>query len=244
MKTIKLAVASVLLSTSFISGPAFAGLDDDIPLPPINGELGDSPQDICDEQLKPNENSGFLTEPLNEVTGDWEDDGAPIRGDNVGDPVPTGTPVASNVILSNSYFRNGGSPNVWALAQATLTYPNSTQEYETTQHQLRTTSFDCHVWKYVGGDNQNLVEPPGLQSTGNTTVEERTIDGPNGFDTNNGPITLVGQTVHALICISPNNVTKGKPGTWTGKNGFLAANCPNASIEAGGTVPSGNAPDI
>jgi hypothetical protein len=47
-----------------------------------------------------------------------------------------------------------------------------------------------------------------------------------------------------LICISPNNVTKSKPGTWTGKNGFNAANCPAASIVAGGTVPSDNAPDI
>ena len=75
-------------------------------------------------------------------------------------------------------------------------------------------------------------------------TDERDIAGPNGFDTNNGPITLYDQIVNALICISPNNVTKGKPGTWTGKNGFNAANCPTASATAGGTVPSGNAPNI
>ena len=148
------------------------------------------------------------------------------------------------MIVSGSYFRNGGSPNGWAQAQATLTYPNSTQEYTTLQHQTQTTTFGCRVWKYVGSGDDNLVQPPGLQSTGNSTIAEQDVAGPNGFDTNAGPIVIYDETVNALICISPNNVSKGKPGTWTGKNGFPAAGCPAASTAAGGTVPSGNAPNI
>jgi hypothetical protein len=227
--------ATAMLVTSFqpvVITPAFADVVVD-------------PQQFCEDQLKPNDpNSEFQTDPVDVVAGDWTDDGAPVRDEDVGDPVPTGTPVASSVIVDGSYFRNGGSPNVWAMAHATLTYPNSTQEYTTLQHQTLTTTFGCHVWKYVGPDDHNLVEPPGLQTTGNSVTDERDIAGPNGFDTNAGPITIYDQLVHALICISPNNVTKGKPGTWTGKNGFLAANCPAASIAAGGTVPSDNAPNI
>ena len=212
---------------------------------PAMADAVDDAQKYCEDQLKPNDpNSEFQTEPVGLVEGDWTDVGAPVRDEDVGDPVPTGTPVASNVFLSDSYFRNGGSPNVWARAQATLTYPNSTQEYTTLQHQTLTTTFGCHVWKFVGPDDHTLVEPPGLQTLGNVITDERDVPGPNGFDTNNGPITLYDQIVNALICISPNNVTKGKPGTWTGKNGFNAANCPTASATAGGTVPSGNAPNI
>lgn len=240
MKILHSAVATALLATTFISTPARSeGLG------PVVGITGQSAQEVCEDLLRPNDpNSEFQTEPTSEVVGDWVNDGDPVRDEDVGDPVPTGTPVASNVIVSGSYFRNGGSPNVWAQAQATLTYPNSTQEYTTDQHQIQTTTFGCRVWKYVGGDDQILVEPPGLQSTGHSVTDERDIDGPNGFDTNAGPIVIYDETVNALICISPNNVTKGKPGTWTGKNGFPAASCPAASIAAGGTVPSGNAPNI
>jgi hypothetical protein len=236
--------AAALIGTSFtpISFASAALADENSVVTPIQDTTGLTPQEVCDAVLRPADASGFYTYPANEVPGGWVNDGAPVRDQNVGDPVPTGTPTASNVFVSNSYFRNGGSPNVWALAQATLTYPNSTQEYTTIQHQIQTTTFDCVVTKVVG--NGENIYPPGLQSTGNSSIEEQDVPGPNGFDTNNGPITLYGQTVHALICISPNNVTKSKPGTWTGKNGFNAANCPAASIAAGGTVPSDNAPDI
>jgi hypothetical protein len=46
--------------------------------------------------------------------------------------------------------------------------------------------------------------------------------------------------VYALICISPGK----KGGVWTGKNGFNAALCPSANTAAGGTIPSGNIPQI
>lgn len=90
----------------------------------------------------------------------------------------------------------------------------------------------------------NHVEPPGLQTTGNQIVEHRNIQTAPQYVILNQPFVIEGATVRALICISPNNVTKGKPGTWTGKNGFNPANCPDASRAAQDWVPSGNAPDI
>jgi hypothetical protein len=239
MKARAFLAATAMLVTSFnplLVAPAFAS-------PPINDTTGLTPQEVCEANLKPNDpNSDFQTYPTNESGGDWVNDGLPIQGDAVGDPEGYGTPTYSNVFLNNSYFRNGGSPNVWALAQATITYPQTRQLFSFTQHQTRTTTFDCYVFKIVGHDT--LVDPAGLQSVGNSSVEEQTIDLPDQYVITDDDFIIEGATVHALICISPNNVTKGKPGTWTGKNGFLAANCPAASIAAGGTVPSDNAPNI
>jgi hypothetical protein len=99
---------------------------------------------------------------------------------------------------------------------------------------------DCHVWKVVPG-NDNIIEPPGLQTTGNTAVDHDQTAGQNGFDTNAGPVTQTGQTVDALICISPGK----KGGVWTGKNGFPASSCAGASQTAGEEfMPSGNIPQI
>ena len=205
------------------------------------------PQQFCEDQLKPNDpNSEFQTEPVGLIEGTWANDGAayPDEDNPLGDPEGYGTPTYSNVFLSNSYFRNGGSPNVWALGQATITYPQTRQLFAFLQDQSRTNTFGCHVWKYVGSDDNNLVEPPGLQTVGNTVEEHQTIDAGSDYVISDDDFIVEGATVKALICISPNNVTKGKPGTWTGKHGFLAANCPAASLAAGGTVPSGNAPDL
>lgn len=213
--------------------PAFAN-------PPIIDTTGLTPQEVCDAQLKPDEKSEFTTFPENVSEGDWVTTGTDL-GDPIGDPYGVGTPTASNVFLSNSYFRNGQSPNVWAMATATLTYPQTGQMYETIEHQEQTVSFDCHVHKDTPGTH---VEPTGLQSTGNSTVATRDIDGDPQEVVTSDPFVIEGATVRALICISPNNTTKGKPGSWVGKNGFNPANCPAASIAAGGTVPSGNAPDI
>jgi hypothetical protein len=232
------ATAATVLMSGVIATPALADVDT---LDPVTLTGDYTPQEICDEALKPNENSGFQTEPLNVSDTDWVDDGDPVRDQNVGDPVPTGTPTAGPITFNGTYYRNGNSPNVWGGGNATLHYPNSTQEYTTIQHQTRTVTVDCHVWKYVGA-NDTLVEPPGLQTTGNTATDERDIDGPNGFDTNAGPIDVLGETVVTLICISPNNSTKSKPGTWTAKHGFTGS-CTNASTAAGGLpIPSGNAP--
>jgi hypothetical protein len=230
--------ATALLATSVsptFTTPAFAAP------PPINDTSGLTPQQVCDEQLTPDEHSDFTTFPSNESTGDWVTVGTDL-GDPIGDPYGVGTPVPSNVFLSDSYFRNGGSPNVWALAEADLTYPQTGQMFETVVHQQRTTTFDCTVQKVVGSGS--TIEPDGLQSTGNSTIETQDVPGDPQEVITNDPFVVQGATVHALICISPNNVTKGKPGTWTGKNGFNAADCPAASIAAGGTVPSDNAPDI
>jgi hypothetical protein len=233
MKHALFLAATAMLITSFnpiLITPAFADATDDA-------------QAVCDALLQPNNpNSEFFTYPGNLVEGTWVTVGDPVLGDPIGDPYGVGTPVASNVFLSNSYFRNGGSPNVWALAEATLTYPQTGQLFETLLNQTRTDTFDCVVEKFVGSGDEKF--PPGLQRPGQTVVEEQQIAGPNQEVITEDDFVVVEATVHALICISPNNVTKGKPGTWTGKNGFLAANCPAASIAAGGTVPSDNAPDI
>jgi len=212
--------------------------------PPTIDTTGLTPQEICDAQLQPNNpNSDFQTDPVGVVEGVWVTTNTETT-DPIGDPYGVGTPTFSNVIIGGSYFRNGGSPNVWALATATETFPQTGQMFETDVTQQRTIGFGCHVWKYVGPNDQNLVEPPGLQSIGNSTVEEQTIPGDPQEVITDDDFVIEGQTVRALICISPNNATKGKPGTWTGKNGFNAANCPAASLAAGGTVPSGNAPTI
>jgi len=211
--------------------------------PPINDTTGLTPQEVCDLQLSPDENSEFQTEPVGLISGDWVVVDTVI-GDPIGAPYGVGTPTYSNVFLSNSYFRNGKSPNVWAMAAATATYPNTGRMHETEVVEERTDTFGCHVWKFVGPNDQNLVEPPGLQSTGNSAVDEQSSPGDPVEVVTSDDFIEQDVAVRALICISPNNVTKGKPGTWTGKNGFNAANCPAASIAAGGTVPSGNAPDI
>lgn len=247
MKRALLAATALVCTsvTSTISTPALADDGNDIVLNPVNLDNPDgpplTPQEVCDEALRPAAASGFMTEPTASSDSDWVNDGAPVRGDNVGDPVPTGTPTSSFVILDGGYFRNGGSPNVWGHGVATLTYPNSTQEFEQFQNQKETVTVSCRVWKYVGRDGNILVQPPGLQTTGNVSVGHQQVQIEDGFDYNNGPITLQGQEVYALICISPGK----KGGTWTGKNGFNAANCPAASIAAGQNfIPSGNIPQI
>jgi hypothetical protein len=239
--------AAALVSTSLspiFTTAAFA--DDDIILTPITNASDETPQEVCDDLLRPAAASGFMTEPV-----DPNDPGYV----NVGNPYPDlsspegpasgfGTPVASGLVFNGSYYRNGGSPNVWGGANATLTFPQTQQLFDFKQDQTDTITFGCRVWKYEGPNNDILVQPPGLQTTGNVVVDHQTIDlGSQNYITND-PFVESGDLVIALICISPNNVTKSKPGTWTGKNGFNAANCPAASIAAGGTVPSDNAPDI
>jgi len=244
MKRALLAATAILFTSvnpAFIT-PAFA----DQTLTPVQLEGDYDAQEICEEALKPAEESGFLTEALNIDDSDWVDDGAPVRDENVGAAVPTGTPTAEGITFNGTYYRNGSSPNVWGGGSATLHYPNSTQEYTTLQHQTRTLTVDCHVWKYAGNPDTPagliLVEPPGLQTTGNTATDEQTVAGTNGFDTNAGPVDVYGETVVTLICISPNNATKTKPGTWTAKHGFTGS-CTTASTLAGSLpVPSGNAP--
>jgi hypothetical protein len=246
MKRALLAATAVLASsfTPVLMTPAYAEDGDDIILTPVNLDGDYDAQAICDEALKPAAQSGFQTEPTDVSDSGWVNDGAPVRDQNVGDPVPTGNASASFVIIQGGYHRHGGSPNVWGQGQATLTYPNSTQEYTTVQNLVRTVTVGCHVWKYVGANSPNgphLVEPPGLQTTGNTAVDHDQTAGPNGYDTNNGPIVLTGQTVDALICISPGK----KGGTWTGKNGFPSTSCAGASSAAGEEfLPSGNIPQI
>jgi hypothetical protein len=238
--------AAAIISTSFApiaTTAAWADDGDGIILTPLT-ESDETPQQVCDDVLRPAAPSGFLTAPVNVSDGGWVNTGAPYfdPSTDTGPAGPAsgyGTPVPSNVFLSNSYFRNGGSPNVWALAQATLTYPQTQQAWNLLQDQTDTITFGCHVWKVVPG-NGNIIEPPGLQTTGNATIGHRTIGAGVGNKITDDDFIITGATVAALICISPG--TKG--GKWTGKNGFNASNCAAASTAAGGTIPSGNIPQI
>lgn len=231
-------LATAIIVTSFnpvLIGPALAN-------PPIIDTTGMTPQQVCDAQLKPDERSDFTTYPTVTGSTDWVNDGAAYADQAIGDPEGYGTPVPSNVYLTSGFYRNGGSPNVWGGATATLTYPQTRQLYSFLQDQTRTTTFDCVVNKVVGSGS--TIEPAGLQSTGNTTVESQTIAAPNDYVITDDDFVVYGQTVYALICISPNNVTKGKPGTWTQKNGFTGS-CTDASTAAGTDfIPSGNAPIV
>jgi len=232
--------STAIIFASFVpvlNAPAWANPD------PIQDTSGMSPQEVCDLQLKPNNpNSDFQAEPVEVVVGDWVIVSTEI-GDAIGEAYGVGTPTFSDVFLGNSYFRNGGSPNVWALATATETFPQTGQMHETEVTQQQTSTFGCHVFKFNGPDDQHLVEPEGLQTVGNSAVEEQVLPGDPQEVITEDDYIIEGQTVKALICISPNNATKGKPGTWTQKHGFTGS-CAEASLAAGGIVPSGNAPDL
>jgi len=238
------AAAMISISlTPIATTAAWADDGDDIILTPLT-ENDLTPQEVCDDVLRPAAASGFQTEPVNVVDTGFVNSGAPYFDPDpetgpAGDPSGFGTPTASNVILSSSYFRNGGSPNVWALAQATLTYPQTQQPWNLLQDQTDTITFGCHVFKVVPG-NGNIISPPGLQTTGDQAIGHRTISAGVGNKITNDPFVITGDTVVALICISPG--TKG--GKWTGKNGFPSSQCAAASAAAGGTIPSGNIPQI
>lgn len=246
MKYRALLSAAAIVSISFApiaTTAAWADDGDGIILTPLT-ENDVTPQQVCDDVLRPAAQSGFQTEPVNVVDTGFVNTGAPYFDPDpetgpAGDPSGYGTPTASNVILSNSYFRNGGSPNVWALAQATLTYPQTQQMWNLLQDQTDTITFGCHVFKVVPG-NGNIISPPGLQTTGNQAISTRTISAGVGNKITNDPFVITGDTVVALICISPGS----KGGKWTGKNGFDSSKCAAANTAAGGTIPSGNIPQI
>ncbi len=243
-----LLAASAVFFTSFAAVPAYAGPNDNIPLNPIIDTTGMTPQQVCEAVLRPNDDhSGFQTAPTN------EEDNVVLNSTTTQDSTPfdhvgTGTPTYANYSgFDGSYHRNGGSPNVWTGAQAnTETFATSDLYYHTTVHETLGSTFGCAVWKDPGGADHgpDAIYPPGLQSTGNSTVTgTNTYAGDDVIDHNGGSYTSPGSFYdsNVLICISPNNVTKGKPGTWTKKNGFTGS-CETANSIAGGTVPSGNAP--
>jgi hypothetical protein len=244
MKKLTFAVMCYTAISTILTTPAYAE-------PPTIDTTGMSPQAICDAQLKPNDpNSEFQTEPIAISYGPWVDDGPaqPNLDEPQNEPSGYGTPTYSNVISDQGgFFRNGGSPNVWGQATATVTYPQTQQQFNFYVDQTRTVTFGCHVWKYVGNEDHTttLVEPPGLQSTGNTGVEheEDVFVGVQNYITDDD-FVITGATVNTLICISPNNTTKGKPGTWTQKHDFTGS-CSEASEAAGTTfIPSNNAPIV
>lgn len=247
MKTALLA-ATAIVASSFVAIPAYAGINDDIPLTAINDTSGLTAQEVCDAVLRPNDDhSGFQTAPTNEETNVILSE-TTIQDTTPFDQQGTGTPTYSGYgNFDTTYHRNGGSPNVWTGADAnTVNYETSDLFYHTTVHQTLGSTFDCAVWKDPGGTSHgpDSIYPPGLQSTGNSTVTgTNEFAGDDVVDHNGGPFTTGGDfhDTNVLICISPNNLTKGKPGTWTKKNGF-AGSCETANSIAGGTVPSGNAP--
>lgn len=235
------------MSSSFAAVPAYAGINDNIPLSAINDTTGLTAQQVCDAVLRPNDDhSGFQTAPTN------QQDSVVLSQTLVTETTPyqqigTGTPTFSNYgNFDSNFHHNGQSPNVWTGAQAnTQTFPTSDLYFHQHNHQVIGSTFDCAVWKDPGGPGHgpDAIYPPGLQSTGNSTVTgSQDVPTDDFIDHNGGPVTAGGSFYdwNVLICISPNNVTKGKPGTWTQKNGFTGS-CSAANTAAGGQVISGNA---
>jgi len=245
-KALTAAVMCCTALSSFVSTTAFAFETPVI----IHDDTGLTPQEACEEQLRPIAASGFLTEAIEVSVGGWVDDGPPYQGESAGPKYGVGTPSYSaiNAGASGGFYRNGGSPNVWGTAVANATiYPQTGQDFNFYTDQTRTTTFGCHVFKDPGnapGQGPDEISPPGLQTTGNTTAEHQT----RIFHDTHAVITEDDFTapgavdVNTLICISPNNVTKAKPGTWTPKHGFTGS-CTAASTAAGTTfIPSNNNP--
>lgn len=240
----RIAIASLLAST-LISTPALA---DQTPWVPPQTDAYSDPQEVCEAQLNPNNpNSEFETEATNVSVGD------PVNGPDIPDDDPylqvgTGTPTFTGIVLGDDFHRNGGSPNIWVNGTAEQQiWPTSDLYYHTTHTVTTSTTFDCVPFKETGGGK--IIDPDGLKSIGNVLAEvTEDVPGDDYIDHNGGPYVEPGTGIvldNILICISPNNVTKGKPGTWTGKHGYLSSNCPYAAANVDSNwVPSGNAPDL
>jgi hypothetical protein len=234
MKRALLAATAITFSSFMSATPAFASV------PPMHDTTGLTPQEVCDEQLRPNYQSGFMTEPTNEQGGGFVPVGDPYPTTSAGDPEGWGTPTYSNVLVGAGYHRHGGSPNVWAESQATATYPQTRQLFNFEQATQQVITFDCDVWKEVPQGREIL--PPGLQSYGNSTTEDGDpVSAGTDYVITNVPFVVTDVAVSALICISPGP----KGGSWRGKHGFDAEDCPAASLAAGEDfIPSGNIPQI
>jgi hypothetical protein len=248
--------ASAALSFVFTSTAAMADDDDDVSgyySQVITGDTtGMTPDQICAATIHPAVPSGFTAQATDVTPGSWTNVGAAYPDLETG-PLPNtahgyGTPSASGLQFDGTYFRNGGSPNLWGGATAgTLTYSQTEATYNFLQDVTRTTTFGCYVFKVVGENSPNgphTVVPPGLQSTGNSLVESDTVPAnpaTGSYVTNDQFVDSSGATPLAvLICISPGS----KGGKWTGKNTFPSSQCQSASTSPGVSqwIPSGNVP--
>jgi hypothetical protein len=257
MKIVKSAAIAALLSCSLLTTPAIAGTAS--PIQDTNGTYADA-QALCEAVLKPAAPSGFLTEPVGlNLNTPWENDGAAYPTTSAGPKSGYGTPVPSNIFLTSGFFRNGGSPNIWGGATSRLTYPQTQQLFNMEQKQKRTLVFGCKVYKNpADGPNDpnpddeygpDEIMPPGLQTTGNSIVQTQTVPAvpPTQIIISEDDFIVDSASGYALACISPNNTTKAKPGTWVGKHGMTDAMCNQAQANGAFAnlpyVPSSNSPD-
>lgn len=252
-KTILSISAAALAFTSVVSAPAFAEAGDEYgtnPLPSVIGDEGQTPQDVCDARL-PNDNSGFTATPLNESVV-WVSQTGPTRTSSTPFQItPVGDPSYSAFGNFRALHTNGKSPNIFAQADAGVTtyLGGSDRWYHTQVVDHYAVSFDCKVSKVVGPPNdptkQHEVVPPGLQSTGNRTAIDPSLDeisaGPDEYDHDSTPYVtnVTTPNVEAVVCISPGS----KGGTWKRQNGY-GGECSTAlynSLNPGGT-PSASLP--
>ena len=107
-----LLAATAILSSSFMSVPAYAGPNDDIPLPSVQDTSGLTPDQVCQEILRPNDpNSQFQTDAINET------DNVVLSSTLVTDTtwwqqVPTGTPTYSNYGNFDATYHHNGQRNI------------------------------------------------------------------------------------------------------------------------------------
>jgi hypothetical protein len=251
MRIVRTAAIAALLSCSLVT-PAYAA--NAVPIQDTSGQY-QTPQQLCDAVLRPAAPSGFVTEPVNISDSGLVNDGAAYQGSAIGDPYGVGATRYENFFLTEGFYRNGGSPNVWGGGRVDKIWADTAQMFNMLQNKKRTLTFGCKVTKDPadGPNDPNTglprgpdeIMPPGLQTTGNSMVEIVTgapADPPTKEFLLGQEFREPGIVAYGLICISPNNVTRGKPGTWTGKHGFLAENCQAASDAANQWIPSGNAP--
>ena len=241
MKRALLAATAILISSfnPVLITPAFAAKPPLVP-PATDGM---SMQDVCDAQLTPNDPADFQTFPKPGTIVEVTTPGTPEKDGDAFLVEPGGTPTYSDFSNWGLPFRNGGSPNIWAAAEfGAATYPFTVLHFHTTVTDSIASTFACEVLKT---NPNNIADPAGLETTGNIVVDTDTHSGPDVTEQGD-PITIPGTFVaQVLICISPNNVTKGKPGTWTGKHTFTDQECYDLDKSDLSTwVPSHNAPDV
>lgn len=217
MTKILLSGAAVAMALSAFSTPAFATID------PIYGGTYPQLDQTCDELMKPDSASGFVTYAIVDTAGATVTYGTKTFGATTTTGIGPATTTIGNY---NGAHVNGQSVNIHAYGDTVTSYAGGAST-STPWSRLKTTStpVTCHVHKSTPGNgndslhgNDYTVAPPGLQTDQFTSLAVTTDTGTD-TGTIQGPwIDLNATTYHGemVICISPTR----NPGQWRGANGY------------------------